>query len=190
MTAIRMATLEDATAILAIYAPYIQHSKASFETIVPTKKAFEQRMEKYLKEAPWIVYQVDNQVVGYAYASPHRGRAAYQWNREVSVYIQEAYQRQGIARKLYQTLLALLKIQGFSNALAGIVQPNPASTLFHQSLGFRLVGTYQKIGFKGGQWNDVNWYELFLQTADFVPGTILSTKQLMELDIYQKVMSV
>ena len=187
MSSIRMATPEDAAAILAIYAPYIQNSNASFEMIVPTEKDFAKRLQKYLAEAPWLVYQVDNIVVGYAYASPHRGRAAYQWNREVSVYVKAAYQRQGIAKKLYQVLLALLKIQGFSNALAGIVQPNPASTHFHQSLGFKLVGTYQKIGFKQGQWHDVNWYEAFLQTADFVPSKILTTKQLMDLPAYQKV---
>lgn len=183
----RMATVEDASSILAIYAPYIQNTTISFETTVPTLATFEKRLQKYLAEAPWVVYQVNNSIVGYAYASPHRGRAAYQWNREVSVYIQAAYQRQGIAKVLYQILLQLLRIQGFSNALAGIVQPNLASTHFHQSLGFQLIGTYQKIGFKQGQWHDINWYELFLQSPDFVPAKILTTKELMALAIYQEI---
>jgi len=186
-TSIRMAVLNDARAILAIYAPYIQNSSTSFEMIVPTKEAFEKRLQKYLEEAPWIVCEVDNQIVGYAYASPHRDRAAYRWNREVSVYIEKTYQRQGIAKLLYTVLLKLLKLQGYTNALAGIVQPNPASTHFHQSLGFKLIGTYQNIGFKQGQWHDVNWYSLFLQTTDFVPIQPLTTQELMQLEAYREI---
>ncbi len=180
MKYIRMAKPTDAEQILAIYAPYIQSTVISFEVEIPTKEAFSNRISTYLKEAPWLVYEIDGKIAGYAYASAHRGRAAYQWNREVSVYVDKPYQKQGIARHLYTILFDLLTIQGYTNVLAGIVQPNPLSVQFHKSLGFSVVGTYKNIGFKFGKWHDISWYERFLQVEISEPKPIISMETLQK----------
>jgi len=188
MKVIRMATTQDAAQILDIYAPFIENTVTSFELEVPTILEFSKRIEKYLLEAPWLVCEEDNQVIGYAYASPHRGRAAYQWNREVSVYVHKDHYRKGIARILYDALFQLLRVQGYGNALAGIVQPNEASERFHKSMGFQKVGTYKRIGFKLGAWRDVTWYDKFLlDTSDITPPTILSMEDLITSEEYQNI---
>lgn len=184
-----MATPADALQILAIYTPYILHTTTSFELVVPSLPDFRNRMKKYLSEAPWLVCVEQEQIIGYAYASPHRGRAAYQWNREVSVYVEKAFQRQKIAHALYDRLFQLLQLQGYTNALAGIVTPNPASERFHQYIGFTKVGTYKKIGYKLGQWRDVTWYEKFLQQEGLPPRALLSMEQLTALDAYRAIMA-
>ena len=191
MKIIRMATPTDATQILDIYAPFIKNTTTSFEMEAPTVAQFSKRMEKYLSEAPWLVCVEEELVIGYAYASPHRGRAAYQWNREVSVYVHKEHYRKGIARVLYETLFQLLSFQGYTNALAGIVQPNEASVRFHTSLGFEHIGTYHNIGYKLGAWRDVAWYEHFLlDTPIEVPPAILSMKKLIATDEYKTIFEI
>lgn len=176
----RLVEKEDAQGILDIYAWYIQHTAFSFEYTVPSLEAYSDRILKYAKEAPWIVIEKNNKIFGFAYASPHRGRAAYQWNREVSIYLDNALHGSGVAKQLYSILLRLLKLQGYTNALAGVVSPNPKSEAFHQKMGFELVGTYHNIGYKHERWWNVNWFELFLQTPDYEPSKLLTMKELIE----------
>ena len=160
---IRLATLEDAVAVQAIYAPHVLDSATSFETEVPTVAEVAERISSTLVYYPWLVYEEDGQVVGYAYASAHRARAAYGWAAEVSVYIAESHQRRGIGRRLYAALFERLIQQGFYTAIAGITLPNPGSVGLHESLGFTHVGTYHNIGYKAGAWRDVGWWEKALQ---------------------------
>lgn len=186
-----MAKSADAPQILDIYAPFIRNTATSFEMEVPTVAQFSKRMEKYLSEASWLVCEEEGVVIGYAYASPHRGRAAYQWNREVSVYVHKAHYRKGIAQTLYTTLFQLLSLQGYTNVLAGIVQPNEASVRFHESLGFEKIGTYRNIGYKLGAWQDVAWYELFLVDASTgVPPTICSMEELLARVEYKTIIEM
>ena len=190
MYQIKLAKPSDASEILNIYAPYIINTNITFELEVPTVVNFAKRIEQYLQEAPWLIYEKNGLIAGYAYASPHRGRAAYQWNREVSVYVHDAYKRQGIAKRLYTTLFELLQLQGYTNALAGIVQPNEASVAFHKRLGFQLVGTYNKIGYKLGAWHPVSWYELALQQTDAPPTSILSMMDLKKEQRYLELLDI
>lgn len=179
MKVIRMATPKDTDSILDIYTPFIQNTATSFELEVPTIEKFSNRIATYLSESPWLVCEESHQVIGYAYASPHRGRAAYQWNREVSAYVHPKYHRKGIARQLYSALFQLLLLQGFTNVLAGIVLPNTASERFHQSMGFSKIGTYRNIGFKLNAWRDVSWYEkLLYPVLPDTPSKLLSMDQL------------
>jgi L-amino acid N-acyltransferase YncA len=185
---IRMADPGDSAPILEIYKSYILDSVISFELTVPSQKEFAERIRHYTSEAPWLLCWEQNQLAGYAYASPHRSRGAYQWNREVSVYTNEQFKREGIASVLYQCLFDLLRVQGFSNALAGIVQPNDASVKFHKKMGFQLVGTYRNIGYKIGNWHSVSWYELFLQPPDFIPRQLIPTSDLIKMEKYKEVL--
>ncbi len=160
---IRTATPADAGALLAIYAAYIDHTAITFEYEAPPLEEFAGRIRTVLAQLPWLVHEHDGRVTGYAYASKHRDRVAYQWSVETSVYIHPDCHRQGIARALYEALFALLRRQGYYNAYAGITLPNSKSERFHRSMGFAPVGVYQKVGYKLGQWHDVGWYHLTLQ---------------------------
>ena len=156
---IRTATIQDANGILKIYSPFILNSGITQETEIPSLQNFEQRIISTLEERPWLVCEIDNEIAGYAYAGKHRERKGYQWCVEPSVYIDEKYYRYGIAKALYTALFEILKLQGFINAYAVITLPNDKSVAFHESFGFRYLTTYEKIGYKLGQWHDVGWWE-------------------------------
>jgi len=97
-------------------------------------------------------------IAGYAYASRHRERRAYQWSVDVSCYVDARFRRRGVGGALYRVLLALLARQGFFNAYAGITLPNAASVALHESAGFRPIGVYRRVGYKLGAWHDVGWW--------------------------------
>jgi phosphinothricin acetyltransferase len=101
-------------------------------------------------------------VFGYAYGSAHRARAAYRWSVDTSVYVASAWQRQGVGRALYATLMERLAALGYVNAFAGITVPNPASVALHESVGFTPVGVFRSVGYKLGAWRDVGWWALQL----------------------------
>ena len=170
---IRPATPDDAAAVRAIYAPHVTDSATSFETEVPSVDEVRQRIEAVLATHPWLVDEDADGVAGYAYAGPHRARAAYGWAAEVSVYVDGRTRRRGVARGLYDALLERLRAQGFALALAGITLPNPASVGFHEALGFRPVGVFPALGFKHGAWHDVGWWTLRLRDLS-PPGDLLA----------------
>jgi L-amino acid N-acyltransferase YncA len=159
---IRLALPGDAGAIAAIYRPSVTASVTSFELEPPDAQEMLRRMERVLARTPWIVCESIDGVVGYAYATGFRDRAAYQWSVEVSAYVRQDAQRSGIGRALYTSLFAILVLQGFRNALAGITLPNAASVGLHRTLGFTPVGVYRGVGYKAGAWHDVQWLELQL----------------------------
>ncbi|MBK5271475.1 MAG: N-acetyltransferase [Bacteroidia bacterium] len=160
MPLIRLATAKDAEGILAIYAPYIESTSFTFEMDVPSLEAFEERINSYLINWPWLVCEVDGAIAGYAYATRYRERVAYQWCTESSVYIHDNHQRAGIARALYMALFDILKKQGFRNVYAVINLPNDKSVDFHESCGFKYFATYENVGYKLGKWKNVGWWQL------------------------------
>jgi L-amino acid N-acyltransferase YncA len=166
---IRLASQIDAQQIRDIYAPFCDNTPVSFETQAPTSQEMCDRIAKISRSHPWLVYENEGQVMGYAYASPHRERAAYRWAVDVSAYVQEGSRRLGVGRSLYSSLIALLQLQGFYRALAGITLPNPGSVGLHQAMGFQPLGTYQSIGYKCGRWHDVEWFQLALRDCAGVP---------------------
>jgi L-amino acid N-acyltransferase YncA len=114
---------------------------------------------------------VDNldRILGYAYATRHRERAAYRWSVDVTVYVHQSARQNGVGTALYTALLELLRIQGFHRAYAGITLPNPASIRLHQKLGFQPVGIYHRVGYKLGGWHDVQWMGVNLDSANQNP---------------------
>ena len=160
---IRLASQSDAEQLRDIYAPFCENTPVSFETQAPTVDEMRRRIAKTLRSYPWLLYENEGHVLGYAYASSHRERAAYRWAVDVSAYVREGYRRLGVGRSLYSSLLALLHLQGFYRALAGITLPNPGSVGLHQAMGFQSLGTYHNIGYKCGRWHDVQWFQLALR---------------------------
>ncbi len=159
---IRLATMDDADQVAAIYAPYC-YTPISFELEPPGAEEMRQRLSKVLAQNPWLVCEEAGKVLGYGYASPHRERPAYRWSVDTSVYIDQDHHRRGIGRALYTSLFELLRLQGHVNAYAGVTLPNPGSVGLHEAMGFKLVGVYSQVGYKCGAWYDVAWYQLLLQ---------------------------
>ena len=175
---IRFATPADAPAILAIYAHYITNSSITFEYDVPTVAEFTGRIQTIQGQFPYLVAEGNGQLLGYAYASRHRDRMAYQWSAETSVYVHPNGHRRGVAHQLYTTLLDLLRRQGYYNAYAGITLPNAPSEAFHRRMGFDYIGSFANIGYKFGAWHSVAWFQLALQTHQPNPADPLPIHQL------------
>jgi phosphinothricin acetyltransferase len=158
-TRIRCAEVADAKGILAIYAPIVRDTVISFEIEPPSLGEMQARIETTLTKLPWLVAESDGGIAGYAYASRHRERAAYQWSVDVSVYVAPDARRRGVGRGLYKPLLGILEDLGYYTALAGIALPNPASVALHESMSFRPIGVYHNVGYKHGAWRDVGWWQ-------------------------------
>jgi L-amino acid N-acyltransferase YncA len=155
----RFARADDAASIAAIYAPSITERATSFELTPPDASEMRRRIEVVQQQYPWLVCETADGVVGYAYATAHRDRAAYRWSVDASTYVSESTHRQGIARALYTRLFEILVLQGYRSVYAGITLPNPASLELHKAMGFREVGIYHDVGYKFGKWHDTIWLE-------------------------------
>jgi phosphinothricin acetyltransferase len=156
--AIRPATPQDATAIAAIYGAHVRDGFATFEVEPPDADEFTRRIASR-PQLPWFVADDDSGVLGFAFASRHKARAAYRWSVDVSVYLAPDARRRGIGRALYDKLLPAVTSLGYVSAFAGIALPNEASVGLHEALGFTLVGVYRDVGFKLGAWRDVGWFQ-------------------------------
>jgi L-amino acid N-acyltransferase YncA len=165
-TDIRLATAGDGSALATIYAPAVESQATSFELEPPDASEMARRVVAVTARTPWLVCVHRGAVIGYAYATPHRDRPAYAWSAEVSAYVDATSQRVGVGKALYNSLFAVLSLQGFRSAYAGITLPNAASVRFHESAGFTPVGVYHDIGYKFGRWHDVAWFERALGPHD------------------------
>lgn len=157
---IRRATVDDAAAVAAIYAPYVTGTVVSFETEAPDANETARRIEEVGDAYPWLLaHEDDGAVMGYAYACAFRTRPAYRFTVEMTVYIADSAHRRGIGTLLYRALLPLLEAQGFAQAIAAITLPNEASVRLHERLGFHQVGTYERVGFKFREWRSVGLWQ-------------------------------
>jgi L-amino acid N-acyltransferase YncA len=168
----RRAEPEDAGTLLGVYRGYVEAPGYCFELECPDLPTFAARIAAARERWDWWLAEAQGAVLGYAYAGPHRERAAYRYSCEVSVYLAAAGQGQGIGHGLYERLLPALAERGYFNALAVIVQPNPRSLAFHQRSGFEPVGVFARAGYKHGRWWDVCWLQKRLREGepDRAPG--------------------
>jgi L-amino acid N-acyltransferase YncA len=155
---IRLADTADATEVREIYAPFVESTAVAFETTVPSVPETADRIESRLEEYPWLVCVSGGTVVGYAAADGFRATPPYRWSVELSVYVAEEVRRSGVGSALYAALLAVLDEQGYCSAYAVVTLPNPASERLHDGMGFEPVGTFPAVGYKRGEWHDVQWW--------------------------------
>ena len=161
---LRPATPNDAEAMVGIFAPVVLGTAISFEWEPPTADEMRGRIAKTLARYPWLVAENTlGEVTGYACAGSHRDPPSYQWSVNTSVYIREDARGQGLGRRLYEALHRQLVDLGFFRAYAGISLPHPGSVALHESVGYRPIGVYEKVGFKHGAWRDVGWWVKELQ---------------------------
>ncbi len=177
---IRMATPEDATEILKIYAPYIRDTAITFEYDVPTVEEFSERIRHTLLKYPYLVALEEGKLIGYAYASPFKARAAYDWAVETTIYLNTEYQGKGYGKKLYYALEDILKKQHILNLNACIAYAaeedahlTNASAKFHEHLGYHLIGRFTQCGYKFGTWYDMIWMEKLLGEHPAHPEPII-----------------
>ena len=175
---IRLVKASDVKEILKIYTPYIKDTAISFETEIPTINEFTNRIEIISKQYPFLVYEIDNRIIGYAYASKHRERAAYLYNVDVSIYFLPEYHGTGKAYSLYDCLFKILIKLEYRNAYAAYSEPNKKSSKFHQKFNFKHIGTHHKTGYKFGKWHDVTWLEKTLNEHTENPKEILLINEL------------
>lgn len=180
---IRRASLEDAPELLKIYAPYVEKTAISFEWETPDISDFTQRMEHIMQKYPYLVAEVDGKTVGYAYAGSFKGRAAYDWDVEVTIYTDQTKQKQGLGRMLYEALESALAAQHILNVNACITVPpggladeyaSNNSKEFHAHMGYQMVGTFTKCGYKFGRWYDMTWMEKHIGSHDTKPHPVVA----------------
>jgi phosphinothricin acetyltransferase len=163
---IRAAREDDAAAIAAIYRPYVRDTAVSFEVEPPSPAVMAQRIQSTVETHPWLIAENGvGEIVGYVYAGKHRERPAYRWSVDTTIYIDQTRRRAGIGSMLYDTLLRVLRRQGFRSAFAEIVLPNSGSVRLHEAMGFEAVGVHRDVGFKLGQWHDIGYWRLGLASG-------------------------
>ncbi|MGD1066497.1 MAG: arsinothricin resistance N-acetyltransferase ArsN1 family B [Vulcanimicrobiaceae bacterium] len=160
---VRLARPDDGAAFASIYGPIVAETAISFEVDPPGADEMTARVRGALAQHAWLAAEVDGAIAGYAYASQHRQRPAYRWGVDVAIYLDPRFRGRGLGSRVYRALLAVLHLQGYQRAYAGIALPNAASVAVHESAGFRLVGVYQRTGFKFGRWHDVGWWDRIIR---------------------------
>ncbi len=181
---IRRATKDDAQALLEIYRPYVERTAITFEYDVPTLNEFRSRIESTLERYPYLVAEEHceegagqnrkkeekGKILGYAYTGTFKGRRAYDWAVETSIYVDMNRRRDGVGRNLYRELEEISKRQHILNMNACIAVPQDAedqyltygSERFHEHMGYSLVGRFHRCACKFGRWYDMIWMEKFL----------------------------
>ena len=169
--AFRFAAPADSAALLKIYGEYLD-TPITFECALPSEAEFAGRIAAVGREYPYLVCLEKGRIVGYAYAHRQAERAAYQWNAELSVYLDRSCTSRGLGRRLYGALIDILRLQGIRTVYGCVTVPNEKSEGLHQALGFRRLGTYRSTGYKCGAWRDVAWFEkpiaLIVEVAKWV----------------------
>ena len=172
---IRSARAEDAAAIAAIYRPYVEKTAITFEESPPDAAAMAEKIQHVGSVFPFLVYEEGGpegkEILGYAYATRYRERAAYRWSLEDSVYLREDAQGRGLGRLLLTALLELLRELRYIKVYAVITPPNPASIALHERLGFTSLCRFTDTAFKLGSWQAIDWMEATLcDPTSFPPG--------------------
>ncbi len=185
---IRMATEADAEDILKIYAPYVTDTAITFEYDVPSAMEFSRRIRDTLQMYPYIVMLEKNRIIGYAYASAFKQRAAYRWAVETTVYLKQDYRGNGLGKKLYLALEDILRRQNIINLNACIAYTSSedahldnSSMAFHEHLGYTKVAHFTKCGYKFGTWYDMIWMEKMLGEHPGDPDPVIPIMEFQAL---------
>lgn len=179
----RMADVLDTEDILEIYKPYVTDTVITFEYEVPTVEDFKNRIEDISLEYPYIVCIYKDKIIGYAYAHKYAKRAAYQWDVEISIYLDIDYRNFGIGKILYKKVIKILKLQNIQNIYACVTSANSQSIKFHEKLGFEFIGVFKNTGYKFDKWHDITWFGMSINDKNRKPEKFKSIKNVNFKDI-------
>lgn len=170
MIILRSATLKDAAAIRAIYAPYVLETAVSFEREVPIIEEFYRRISHTLERFPYLVAEEEGKVLGYCYAGAVNERPSAWPSAELSVYVDQNQRGKGVGKRLYTAMEELLHQKGVTNLYALVAAPigeNPYLSLdsprFHAAMGYKEVGRLHACGEKFGYRVDLTYWEKLLE---------------------------
>jgi L-amino acid N-acyltransferase YncA len=162
-SAIREVKPADAAGICAIYNYYVESTIITFEEQPVSVREMEARIQEIAEASlPWLVCVEDGEIIGYSYASKWKGRCAYRFSVEGTVYLKQGFSGRGIGSALYSRVIARLREQSMHCVVGGIALPNPASVALHEKLGFKKAAHFAEVGWKFNQWIDVGYWELIL----------------------------
>ena len=185
---IRTANLDDAAALLAIYAPYVEQTAITFEYEVPSLEEFRGRIAHTLRRYPYLVAEENSEILGYAYTGPFGERAAYSWAVETSIYLRQDVRGKGLGKRLYQTLEDVSRAQHVQSLYACIAYPDADdahltgnSIAFHTHLGYATVGRFPHCGYKFGAWYNMAWMEKTLGDHAVPPAAFVPFPELSEM---------
>ena len=159
---LRPCTTSDAARICDIYNHYVQETVVTFEETPVSAMEMGQRIEAVAARLPWIAWEEGGHIVGYAYATPWKPRAAYRNAVEASIYLSHQATGRGLGTLLYRALINGLRERNLHCVIGGAALPNPASVALHERLGFTRVAEFKEVGFKFGRWIDVAYWEMIL----------------------------
>ncbi len=159
---LRPCTPSDGAQICDIYNYYVRETVITFEESPVPEAEMAKRITDITSRLPWLVWETDGVIVGYAYASPWKARAAYRHAVESSIYLSPRATGRGLGSRLYTALIEDLRHKGLHCVIGGAALPNPASVSLHEKLGFDKVAEFRQVGFKFGRWIDVAYWELML----------------------------
>jgi phosphinothricin acetyltransferase len=177
---VRLAGPDDIEAILGIANWAAAHTAANFAVEPERLEDWRESWRSTHEMFPWVVATGDDgRVVGFAKSGPHKGRCAYHWTAEVSVYVDPDHHGGGVGTAAYGRLFDLLRRQGYWTLLAGITMPNPASVRLHERYGFIRAGTFERVGWKFGRWHDVSYWTRRLVDDDGPPGALRTVREVL-----------
>lgn len=159
---IREVKLSDAKAIVDIYNYYILNTNITFEEKQLTVDDMEERIIEKTAKHPWIVYERNGQVIGYAYLSGWHSRSAYRYSNEASIYLDRNEKGHGIGKELFAKLLEVSRGYGVHTIVSGITIPNKESISLHEKFGFKKIAEFEEIGFKNNKWLNVGYWQKLL----------------------------
>ena len=178
---LRIAHPDDAAALLAIYAPYVEHTAITYEYTVPTVEEFSARIEHTLQKYPYIVAERGGELIGYAYTGAFHPRAAYDWCAETSIYLRRDCRGLGLGRRLYDVIEHISRAQNILNLNACIAYPKiedeyltKNSVQFHEHLGFKYVGEFHDCAYKFGRWYNMVWMEKSIGEHNSDPAPVVA----------------
>ena len=160
---IRAATAADADALARIYNYYVQNTVITFEEELVSAQTMAARVADVQNvDLPWLVADIDGVIAGYAYAGKWKGRSAYRYSVETTIYLEHGLEGRGFGKRLYSVLLDVLRTLDVHVAIGGAALPNDASVALHEKLGFVRVATFHQVGFKHNRWVDVAYWQITL----------------------------
>ena len=161
---IRGVELSDASAICEIYNHHVRNTIVTFEEEPVSETDMQKRITSVTAKYPWLVWEEDGKVIGYAYAAEWRVRSAYRFSAESTIYLHHQYTGKGFGYKLYNKLVEEVKQKDLHSLIGGISLPNNASIALHEKLKFKKVAHFTEVGFKLNKWIDVGYWQLLLYT--------------------------
>lgn len=186
---IREVKLEDVTQLLDIYGYYVCNTAITFETQIPTKEDFIERIKSITAKYPYLVAEANGKILGYSYAHAYNTREAYDWCVEMTIYLDKDCRGAGLGKKLYEKMEECLKSMNIKNLYSCIAATNKpskyltnASIDFHKALGYEINANFKQSGYKFNEWFDMVWMEKIIGDHELNPKTVEKFKGLTSLN--------